>query len=146
MGSHWISRRVFHLTEALSVCREHEALLAPDTSLDPKTHLFQFASDSQADAALARVDQDGDGLAGAEEWRYPGEGSLDRRERILPGNQTDRVLSLGNAARLGGSHTNEPAASQRKLEFQAVAAGDDGAMQIGQAREFDHGIDDLLAV
>ena len=41
---------------------------------------------------------------------------------------------------------NEPAPPQRKIEFQAIAAGDDGAMQMGQAGESDHGIDDLLPV
>jgi hypothetical protein len=146
MGSHWISRRVFHLTEALSVCGEHEALLAPDTRLDPETHLFQPGPDFQAEAAFAGVDQDGDGRVGAEEWRYPGEGSFDRRQRILTRDQADRMLSLWNAARFGGGHANESAPSQRKVQFQTVAAGKDGAMQIGKTGELDHGIDDLLAV
>ena len=56
------------------------------------------------------------------------------------------MLSLRNAAGLGGRHASESASSQRKIEFQAVAPGDDGAKLTGQAREFDHGIDDLLAV
>ena len=67
-------------------------------------------------------------------------------KRVLPGDQADRVLSLWNAAGRGGGHANEPAPSQRKIEFHTIAAGDDGAMQIGQARELDHGIDDLLPV
>jgi hypothetical protein len=64
---HWISRRVFHLAEALSICGKHKALLAPDTRLDPKAHLLQPGPDFYAAAALARVDQDGNGRAGAEE-------------------------------------------------------------------------------
>jgi hypothetical protein len=143
---HWISRRVFHLAEAPSVRREHKALLAPDTRLDPKTHPFQLASDFQAEAAFPGVDQDGDGRVGAEERRYLGEGSLDRRQRILPGDQADRMLSLGNSARLGGRHASESASSQRKIEFQTIAAYDDGAKLTGQAGELDHGIDDLLPV
>ena len=66
--------------------------------------------------------------------------------RVLARDQADRVLSLGNAAGRGGGHANESAPSQRKIEFQTIAAGDDGAMQIGQAGELDHGIDDLLPV
>ena len=40
----------------------------------------------------------------------------------------------------------KPRRRSAKIEFQAIAAGDDGAMQMGQPRELDHGIDDLLAV
>ena len=54
--------------------------------------------------------------------------------------------ALGMRAGCGGGHANESAPSQRKIQFQATAAGDDGAMQIGQACELDHGIDDLLPV
>jgi hypothetical protein len=55
---HWISRSVFHLAETLSIRGKHKALLAPDTRLDPKTHLLQLGPDLQAEAAFARVDQD----------------------------------------------------------------------------------------
>ena len=53
---------------------------------------------------------------------------------------------LRDAAGRGGGDPDESAPSQRQIELQAVAAGDDGAMQIGQAGEADHGIDDLLPV
>jgi hypothetical protein len=45
--------------------------------LDPETHLLQPGSDFQAEAAFARVDQDGNGRAGAEKLRNLGEGRLD---------------------------------------------------------------------
>jgi hypothetical protein len=64
----------------------------------------------------------------------------------LTRDQAYRVLRAWNAAGRGGGHANESAPSQRKIQFQATAAGDDGAMQIGQACELDHGIDDLLPV
>jgi len=56
------------------------------------------------------------------------------------------VLSPWNAAGRGGGHANEAAPPERKIEFEAIAAGDDGAMQIGQTRKLDHDIDDLLPV
>jgi hypothetical protein len=61
-------------------------------------------------------------------------------------DQANRVLSLCPAAGLRGGDANEPAPSQRKIEFHAMAAGDDGALQMRQTRELDHGIDDLIAV
>jgi hypothetical protein len=63
-----ISRRIFHLAEALSIGGQHEALLAPDAGVDPKTHLLQPGPDFQAKAAFAGVDQDGNGRAGGEIW------------------------------------------------------------------------------
>jgi phage/plasmid primase-like uncharacterized protein len=111
-----------------------------------KAHLLQPGPYFQAEAGLARVDQDGDRGAGAEELRYLGESSLDGLKRVLARDQTNRVLPSWNAARLRGGHANESAPPQGKIKFQAIAAGDDGAMQIGQARETDHGIDDLLPV
>ena len=83
-GGHGISRRVFHLAKTLPIGRKHKALLAPDTRLDPKTHLLQPGPDFQADAAFAGVDQDGDGRAGAEERRYLGERRLDGRSEFWP--------------------------------------------------------------
>ena len=77
--------------------------------------------------------------------RYFGKGSLDGPERVSARDQADRVLPLGSAAGRGGGHANEPAPLKRKIQLLAIAAGDDGAMQSGQAREPDHGIDDLLA-
>ena len=74
------------------------------------------------------------------------ERSFNGLKRVLSCDQADGVLSLWNAAGRGGGYTNEPAPSQRQIEFQAVAAGDDDAMEIGKAGEVDHGIDDLLAV
>ena len=56
------------------------------------------------------------------------------------------MLSFWKPAGLGGGDPKESAPSQRKIEFHAVAAGDDGAVQMGQAGEVDHGIDDLLPV
>jgi hypothetical protein len=56
------------------------------------------------------------------------------------------MLSPRNPAGRGGGDAKVAAPLQGKIQFQAVAAGDDGAVQIGQARELDHGIDDLLAV
>jgi hypothetical protein len=75
-----------------------------------------------------------------------GEGSLDRRQRILPSDQADRMLSLWNSARLGGGHASESAPTQRKIEFQTIAAYDDGAKLTGQAGELDHGVNNLFPV
>ena len=82
------------------------------------------------------------GLRNGEIWRE----QLRWPKRILSRNQADRVLSLRDTAGCGGGHTNVPAPPQCQIEFQAIAAGDDGAMQIGKAGEVDHGIDDLLPV
>jgi hypothetical protein len=73
-----------------------------------------------------------------------GQRRLDGLKRVLPRDQADRVLSLWNAAGCGGGDAIEAAPPQRKIEFQAVAAGEDGAMLRGQARELNHGVDDLL--
>ena len=54
------------------------------------------------------------------------------------------MLSLRNAAGRGGGDANEPAPPQRKIKFEAIAAGDDGAKRMSQTGEIDHGIDDLL--
>ncbi len=67
-GCHGISRCVFHLAEALPIGGKHKALPAPDTGLDPETHLLQPGPDFQAEAAFVRIDQDGNGRAGAEKW------------------------------------------------------------------------------
>ena len=48
-------------------------------------------------------------------------------------------------AHLGLPRSDQIASLERKIQLLAIAAGDDGAMQSGQAREPDHGIDDLLA-
>jgi hypothetical protein len=95
---------------------------------------------------LVRVDQDGNAGAGAKEWRDLHQSSFNGRKRILPRDQADRVLPLRDAAGRGGGDANESAPSQRQVELEAIAAGDDGTMQAGQAGELDHGIDDLLPV
>src|SRR3984957_17246315 len=104
---HRISRWVSHLAKALPIRRQHEALLASDAGLDPEAHLFQLGRDFQAEAAFAGVDKDGNGRAGAEEGRDPGECRLDRGQRILPRDQADHVLPPGNAACRGGRHAGQ---------------------------------------
>src|SRR5258708_8618656 len=51
-----------------------------------------------------------------------------------------------NPARRGCSDAKESTPPEVKVEFETIASGDDGAMQLGQACELDHGIDDLLSV
>jgi hypothetical protein len=121
-------------------------LWASDTRFDSKTHLLQLRPDSQTEAALAGVDQHRNGRAGAEELRYLGESSLNGLKRILACDQADCVLPLWNAACRGGGYPKETPPSQRQIELQAAVARNDGAMQAGQARELDHGIDDLFPV
>jgi hypothetical protein len=140
-----ISRRVFHLAEALPNCGKHKTLLAPDAGFDPKAHLLQLASYSHVGSAFAAVDEDSDGGAGAKELRYFGESGLDRLKGIVTRDQADGVPSWGPTGR-GGGYPDEAALSQRQMELHATAAGNDHAMQAGQAREADHGIDDLLPV
>jgi hypothetical protein len=128
---HRISRCDFHLVETLSVRRQHKALLTPDARLDPKTHLFQFTADFQAEPAFAGPDQDGNGRTRGEEWRNLRKGGVDSRKRGLPRDQADCVLPPWDATGRDGGDANEAAPLQRQIEFQAIAAGDDGAMQIG---------------
>jgi len=96
--------------------------------------------------AFAGVDQDGNGSAGAEKLRNLGKGRFNGGKRVLSRDQADRVLALRDTAGRGGGDPDESAPSQRQIEFEAVVARDDGAMQIGKAGEVDHGIDDLFAV
>jgi hypothetical protein len=56
------------------------------------------------------------------------------------------MLPPASAAGRGGGDTNEAATSQRDIEFHAVIAGNNRAMQVGQARESDHRVDDLLVI
>ena len=64
----------------------------------------------------------------------------------MTGDQADSVLPPRIPACRGGGHVNETALPQAKRQLQAIAAGDNDAMRVGQAREPDHGIGDLLAV
>src|SRR5258708_3688981 len=56
------------------------------------------------------------------------------------------MLPPWNPARRGCSDAKESTPPEVKVEFETIASGDDGAMQLGQACELDHGIDDLLSV
>src|ERR1700687_5627417 len=56
------------------------------------------------------------------------------------------MLPSWNAARRGCGDANESTPPEGKIEFETIAAGDYGAMQIGQACKLDHGIDDLLSI
>jgi hypothetical protein len=64
----------------------------------------------------------------------------------LSSDQADRVLPSWNPAGRGGGDVNQTAPPQAQIQLQAIAAGDNDAMRMGQAREPDHGIGDLLAV
>jgi hypothetical protein len=139
-----ISRGVFHLTEVLAIGRQDESLLAPDACLDPKAHLLQPGSNFQTKPALAGIDQDGNRCAGAEELRYLRESMLYVVKGVFTRDQADGVLALRIPAGRGGRHADEAAPPERKMKFEATAAGDDGAMQVGQAGEPDHGIEDFL--
>jgi hypothetical protein len=99
----------------LPIGGKHKALLAPDARLDPKAHLLQPGPDFEAEAAFARIDQNGDRRAGAEELRYFAKRGLDGPKRVLSRNQPDRVLSLGNAAGRGGRDANETAPPKCKV-------------------------------
>jgi hypothetical protein len=139
-------RSVFHLAEAASIGGKHKALRAPDAGLDPKTQLLQSGPDFQAEAAFTRVDQDGDGRAGGEILRYLSKRCFDGLNCVLPHDQADRVLPLWNAAGCGCGYADESAPPEPKIQFHTIAAGGDGAMKSGQARESDHGVDDLLTI
>jgi len=106
-----ILRRVFHLDEAAPNGGKHEALPAPDSGFDPEAQLLQLFPDPEPGADCRRVDEDSDGGAGAEEWRYFGECRLDRLEGIVTRDQANRVLSLRNTAGCGGGHPKEAAPS-----------------------------------
>src|SRR6267143_4673301 len=56
------------------------------------------------------------------------------------------MLPPWNPARRGCSDAKESTPPEVKVEFETIASGDDGAVQLGQACELDHGIDDLLSV
>ena len=83
---------------------------------------------------------------GAEEMRDLGKSCFDGGKRVMSRDQADRVLRARDAAGRGGGDPDKSAPSQRQIELQAVVACEDGAIEIGQAGEVDHGIDDLFPV
>jgi hypothetical protein len=119
------------LAEAPPICGKHKTLLASDTSLDPEAQLFQLCPNSQAETALARVDQDRDCRGGTEEMRDIDQGSFEGLKRALSRDQANGVLSAWNAACCRRSYAKKSASAERKIQFQAIVAGNDGPVQIG---------------
>src|SRR5882757_7430138 len=68
------------------------------------------------------------------------------RSVVCPMIRPTACCPFGTRQVVGCGYADESAPPQPKIQFHTIAAGGDGAMKSGQAREPDHGVDDLLTI